>query len=105
MRDVLFGTDAANLFLDQEENLKKYNGKTFNVGGGAENGFNTSLLELIDVIDNNFPGKNINYSFAPWRDGDQKIYISNLRRIKQESRWKPETKILEGLKMMWQLYD
>lgn len=104
VRDALFGTDLASLYMDQIEKFDTYNGKTFNVGGGSEIGFNISLLELIDLIDNNFPGNKLTCKFASWRPSDLKIYISNLNRIKSVSGWMPTTKILDGLKKMWSSY-
>lgn len=104
VRDVLFATDLAGLYIDQIENIDRYNGRTFNIGGGCKKGFNISLLELVDLIDDNFPGNTLKCSYSSSRPSDQKIFISDLKRIGNFSSWRPTTKILEGLKKIWPSY-
>lgn len=104
VRDVLFSQDLAELYLEQIENIETFNRRTFNVGGGKADGFNVSLLELIELVDNNFPGKKLSYTFAPWRESDHKVYISNIDRLKKISKWRPTTKLIDGLKLMWKYY-
>lgn len=104
VRDALYATDVANLYLYEAEHLEKVNGKTFNVGGGTKTGFHTSLLELISLIDANFPGKKLTYSKKPWRGSDQRIYQSDISYVTKTTGWKPKTTLLEGLKHMWEQY-
>lgn len=104
IRDVLFGKDLADLYLMQAENMGKVDGKTFNVGGGSREGFHTSLLELIDLIDKEFPGKKLRYSFREWRKSDQKYYISDISLVQKVTGWKPSTNLIQGLRKMWENY-
>jgi len=104
VRDVLFAEDVADLYLYEAEQMEKVNGKTFNVGGGTSEGFHTSLLELIDLIDRNFPGKKLTFSKKPWRGSDQRIYQSNISYVQKTTGWKPRTNLLTGLKQMWDQY-
>lgn len=104
VRDALFATDLADLYLWEAEHIKKASGKTFNVGGGTRVGFTTSLLELIRLIDQNFPGKRLTYRFAPWRGSDQRIYESDITMVTKVTRWKPATTIITGLTRMWRAY-
>ncbi|NIT04148.1 NAD-dependent epimerase/dehydratase family protein, partial [Candidatus Saccharibacteria bacterium] len=48
VRDALFGTDLAKLYLEQLENIKKHQGQVYNVGGGPKH--TVSLLEVIDYL-------------------------------------------------------
>lgn len=105
VRDVLFATDVADLYLYEAEHIDKVNGKTFNVGGGTKDGFHTSLLELITLIDHNFSGKKLSYTHKPWRGSDQRVYLSNISAVTKSTGWKPTTKLLDGLKKMWVLYE
>ncbi|MBI3577102.1 NAD-dependent epimerase/dehydratase family protein [Candidatus Gottesmanbacteria bacterium] len=105
VRDVLFGADVARLYLTEAEAIEKFSGRAFNVGGGPQEGFHTSLLELITLIDSQFPGKRLRYRFAPWRDSDQKVYVSDIRRVVAATGWKPTTTLLKGLKIMWEAYE
>jgi len=105
VRDVLFATDVADLYLYEAEHIDKVIGKTFNVGGGIKEGFHTSLLELIRVIDANFPGKKLTFTKKPWRESDQWIYQSDISHVTNTTGWKPQTKLLDGLKKMWEQYE
>jgi CDP-paratose 2-epimerase len=43
---------------------------------------------------------------GPWRPGDQRIYISDIRKALRDLDWTPEVTIREGLQRMiedWQL--
>lgn len=105
VRDVLNATDLAKLYLYEIEHIEKVNGRTFNVGGGVKAGFTTSLIELIDLINQNFPGPSLKTVSKNWRVSDQRIYLSNISEVHRVTGWKPETKILMGLKKMWTAYS
>jgi CDP-paratose 2-epimerase len=47
-------------------------------------------------------GKKFDYKFGPWRPGDQKVYISNISKAKNDFDWSPEVSPIEGVK---KLYD
>ncbi len=102
VRDCLFGTDLAELYLLQMEKINQYSGKVFNVGGGPEEGFNTSLLEIIAHLNKNYPGPQLKLTFADWRPSDQRVYISDIRKVKKATGWKPKTDIAKGVQQIWQ---
>lgn len=49
----------------------------FNIGGGPNN--TLSLFELLDLIEAE-TGSRAEIRFEDWRPGDQKVYISDIRR-------------------------
>lgn len=104
VRDVLFATDVADLFIYQAEHMKACNGKTYNVGGGSRAGYHTSVLELIDLIDALFPGKPLRYTWFPWRKSDQRYYVSDIRRVMADTGWHPSVELAKGLSIMWDAY-
>jgi CDP-paratose 2-epimerase len=104
VRDLLFGTDVARLFLFEAEHIHLVNGQTFNVGGGSKPGFNTSLLEFIHLVDEEFPGPKLEYTLKPWRKSDHLYYISDLSRVYSFTKWQPSTPIRQGIRKMWQAY-
>ena len=55
-----------------------------------------SLLELINILNKKMNKRNKFQKFQ-WRPGDQKIYISNISKIKKEYDWSPKINISEGL--------
>jgi CDP-paratose 2-epimerase len=97
IRDVLFIDDLTNLYNIIANNIDTYKGQIYNIGGGINN--TLSLLELIDLLSSKL-GKEISYNFEPWRPGDQKIYISDISKIVEDSQWNIEYDINRGLDVM-----
>lgn len=91
VRDVLYIEDlvkAYDAFLDKNTN------GIFNTGGGGGN--TLSLLELLDILEE-LTGKRSPVSFANWRPSDQKVYISDISRAKEELKWIPKTTPKDGV--------
>ncbi len=97
VRDVLHVNDLVNAYLLARRKKKKSSGKIFNVGGGSEN--TMSLLELIDFLEK-FLNKKIKYKFSDWRPGDQKVYVSDISKIKKELGWEPKINPKKGVEML-----
>lgn len=101
VRDVLWGGDVAELYLDELENINGIAGEVFNVGGGKDN--TLSLLECMDTIQ-----KETDQAFVPefkdWRDADQKVYISNISKVKNKLGWSPKVSPQEGISLMIKEY-
>ncbi len=92
VRDVLYVDDlvkAYDLFI--ESNLKQ---EVFNIGGGSEN--TLSLLELLDLLKDSTDMR-AKISYDDWRPSDQKIYISDIGKIREKLKWKPEANPREGV--------
>ncbi len=98
VRDVLFISDLVRLFVRLSKSRKNKN-KIFNVGGGVNNSI--SILELIEMLEKKL-NENIQYKKYNWRPGDQKIYISNISKIKKEFNWIPKIRASHGLDMVIQ---
>lgn len=103
VRDLLFSQDVAELHIYEVEHMDALNGLTFNVGGGNHNGFNISIIEMIQTIDKLFPGKKLSHTYKPWRASDHRIFISNINKVISNTDWSPKTPIIDGLKMMWKI--
>lgn len=99
VRDILFVEDLVNAMLLAQKNISQLSGRAFNIGGGAGN--STSLLEVLNLI-SSLTGKPCRYSFADWRLGDQKYYVTNTQEFQKMTGWKPQFTIEDGLE---QLHD
>ena len=99
VRDVLFVDDLVAVFRCAIDAIDSVSGRTFNIGGGAEN--TLSLLELIEYLED-LSGRSVVYSFADWRPGDQPVYVSDIRRARVELNWSPTVSAREGAS---RLYD
>ena len=96
VRDALYGTDIARLYIMELEHIKKFKGKVFNVGGGMNN--TVSLLEAIELIDLIDRGRHTPFriKYGDWRMSDHKCYISDISKI--EKYWEPEVNVGLGLR-------
>ncbi|HME54880.1 MAG TPA: NAD-dependent epimerase/dehydratase family protein [Candidatus Lokiarchaeia archaeon] len=96
VRDVLFCIDHARAF-DLLATTPACYGEAFNLGGGPDN--TLTLLDLIELIDE-FTGKRSPVKYDAWRHGDQKVYISNIDKIKAVTGFVPEVKPREGVRQL-----
>jgi CDP-paratose 2-epimerase len=79
-------------------------GQVFNVGGGPSNTISiwTEFRDVLRPLIGELPSMN----FADFRPGDQKIYVSDIRKAQKLLGWAPSVKIAEGLEMLinnWKL--
>ncbi|SDY32702.1 NAD-dependent epimerase/dehydratase family protein [Halopenitus persicus] len=93
VRDVLYVEDLIRAY---DAFLQDPTGKpsVFNVGGGPEN--TTSLLEFLDLLEEE-TGSRPDVSFEDWRQGDQKVYVSDVSRAENKLHWVPEIGFEEGI--------
>jgi CDP-paratose 2-epimerase len=92
IEDLLDGYDAAFAAGD------KAVGRAFNIGGGTDNVL--SLLELLAYIEKR-QNRKLPYDFADWRPGDQKVFVSDIRRAKAELGWAPHVNVTKGLELLY----
>lgn len=95
VRDLLDARDLSAMYSVAIEHIDKTRGEIYNVGGGPENQRN--LLEVIDQI-GELTGKKPQYTFADWREGDQKSYVSDISKAKRVLDWEPRIAFEEGLR-------
>jgi len=94
VRDVLYVKDlirAYDAFLSDPEGKPA----VYNMGGGSKN--TTSLLEFLDMLEAQ-TGERTDISFDDWREGDQKVYISDISRAQNELDWEPEVDFETGIR-------
>jgi len=95
VRDILYVSDLVNAYDAFLKSDVKFG--VFNTGGGVEN--TLSLLELLDKIQVKTKKKS-KISFEDWRPSDQKVYISDISKIKKQLNWKPEVAPAQGIEKM-----
>ncbi len=95
VRDLLFVTDLVELFDLYLKNYKKIGSDVFNIGGGPQNA--ASLLQVLKIL-RELTKSEISTEIFDWRSGDQKIYVSNIKKAQNKIGWKPSTPIEKGLK-------
>jgi CDP-paratose 2-epimerase len=94
VRDVLFVEDLVDAFLLAQANRDRVSGEAFNIGGGPER--TVSLLELLDRIEK-LCGVLPPLRFETCRPGDQRYYVSDIRKFQAATGWRPRVGVDEGV--------
>ncbi|MGQ0645701.1 MAG: NAD-dependent epimerase/dehydratase family protein [Elusimicrobiota bacterium] len=97
VRDLLFVDDLVEAFLLSMRNIRKTQGRVFNVGGGPEN--TLSLRELTALLEKEL-GRRIPLRFSDWRPGDQRVYVSETKAVERTLGWKPVVRPAEGVRRL-----
>lgn len=98
VRDVLYVEDLFRAWDVVAQTLRPGEGRVYNIGGGAEN--TMSLLELIAYLEE-FQQEKLQYTFDAWRPGDQKVYVSNIAKARQELGWQPAIRPRAGIRLLY----
>jgi CDP-paratose 2-epimerase len=94
VRDILDVNDLVDFYEVALSKIDKIKGQIFNIGGGSGN--TVSLLELLDILKNKL-GYRMKTKFGDWRPGDQKIYVSDIRKAKKMLDWSPKINVSQGI--------
>ncbi|MFV2045118.1 MAG: NAD-dependent epimerase/dehydratase family protein [Anaerolineales bacterium] len=94
VRDILHVRDLITAFEAAIEHIDVSRGQAYNIGGGSHN--TLSLLELIDRLRAKVD-RPITLEFDDWRPGDQKVYVSDIRKAKGDLGWEPLIGVGVGL--------
>ena len=49
----------------------------------------------------NFTGHEIKVSYDKWRPGDQKVYVSNILKAKNDFGWEPKINVEHGVEKLY----
>ncbi len=96
VRDVLYVDDLVNAF--NKFIASSLTSSVFNIGGGSEN--TLSLNELLDIIRIRLEHE-VKLSYGPWRNSDQKAYVSDISKACAQLKWKPVISAEEGVDRLW----
>jgi CDP-paratose 2-epimerase len=97
VRDLLYVSDVVELYNLAIQNIDAVSGKAYNIGGGVGN--TLSLIELLKILRSRLR-KDIPFSSAPIRAGDQPVFIAGITKAEQDLGWKPVTPIATGFDKM-----
>ncbi|MFA6016673.1 MAG: NAD-dependent epimerase/dehydratase family protein [Patescibacteria group bacterium] len=88
VRDFIHIDDLFGLLDIQINNINKFSGNTYNVGGGIKN--SVSLKELTAMCEKVTGNKIQINSVNKTRPADLKLFITNAEKIKKLAHWKPK---------------
>jgi CDP-paratose 2-epimerase len=97
VRDVLWVGDLVEAYDSALRQIDRLSGRAYNIGGGP--GSTLSLLELRDLLRARF-GREVEHGFDDWRPGDQRVFISDIRKAHADFGWQPRVGPAEGVERM-----
>ncbi len=95
VRDLLWVDDLLGLYDACLE--RAVPGSIYNAGGGP--GQRASVLDVLGLLEA-ILGKRVEYGFAGWRPGDQKVFYSDNGKARSELGWEPVTDITTGVEKL-----
>ncbi len=97
VRDLVHIDDITKLYKLAFKNFTKVRGKAYNVGGGINNSL--SVIELLNFLQKKLDIK-LNFYKIKKRAFDQKIFISDNKKIYKDLKWKPLVSYKKGINQM-----
>jgi CDP-paratose 2-epimerase len=94
VRDVLYVDDVVDVYLRALARGSALRGDIVNIGGGPDK--TLTLLRLVAMLEQRL-GHAMDVAYEDWRPGDQRVYISDVRRAKQVFDWSPTTEVDDGV--------
>jgi CDP-paratose 2-epimerase len=100
VRDLLFVDDLLDAYDLAVAKIKTVSGKVYNLGGGPANilsvwaEFQPMLEKLI--------GRPLKVDTANWRPGDQRIYVSDIRKAAADIGWTPKVGVEQGIQILYE---
>jgi CDP-paratose 2-epimerase len=99
VRDVLHADDMKTLYKAAVDSIDLSAGNAFNIGGGLSNSL--SLLELFHELET-LLGVELIYEKQPVRVSDQRVFISDIEKVKKILGWSPKILSKHGVNDMVQ---
>ncbi len=97
VRDVLFVEDLLDAFDCAFARIDAAAGRVYNIGGGRDNAI--SIRDLLAYLEER-SGGSLALSYHDWRPGDQQVFISDIRRSRNELGWTPKTNWRSGVERL-----
>ncbi|MFZ0738910.1 MAG: SDR family NAD(P)-dependent oxidoreductase [Candidatus Acidiferrales bacterium] len=98
VRDLLYVDDLIELMMRAVQRIERTAGQVYNVGGGPAN--TISVWAELQAPLQHLLGKLPPVDYDEFRPGDQKIYVSDIRKAQQHLNWTPKVGVTEGLRQM-----
>ena len=99
VRDVLFVEDLVSALRLAAEKIERTAGKVYNIGGGPQNAL--AVWHECGPMLKRLRRQNVDVTFCDWRPGDQKCYVSDIRKATRELEWEPQIDKETGIRRLW----
>jgi CDP-paratose 2-epimerase len=100
VRDVLFIDDLVRALRLAVTKIDRTAGQIYNIGGGPRNAL--AVWREFGPMLERLSGRPSRVSFSDWRPGDQKCYVSDIRKAQRDLGWRPEVNAESGVRHLWE---
>jgi len=100
VRDILYIDDLARAFEAAVSHIDRAAGRVYNIGGGPARTL-TIWTETGPLLER-LAGHSLPVRYSEWRPGDQRIYVSDISRARDELGWEPQIDPEEGVRRLWE---
>jgi CDP-paratose 2-epimerase len=97
-RDVLFIDDLLDAYDLALERIDQVAGSIYNIGGGPDNVI--SIWKEFGPYLEQRLGYEIPVQDGDWRPGDQRLYVSDIRKASAELGWQPKVSVENGIQRL-----
>jgi CDP-paratose 2-epimerase len=98
VRDLLFIDDLLDVYDAAIARIDVAAGQVYNVGGGPAHTM-TIWADFGPILER-LRGHPIPVAHDGWRPGDQRIYVSDIRKARRELGWQPRVGVQEGIRRL-----
>ncbi len=99
VRDVLWVEDLLDAYEAVLKRPELATGEIFNIGGGPD--FTIAVWTETQPLLESLAGRPLVAVHHQWRPGDQRIYVSDIRKAKEMLGWQPTVSPSEGIERLW----
>ena len=100
VRDVLHIDDLVAAYQAGIDRIDALRGEVLNLGGGPDN--TLAIWSEFGPLLEELAGRPIAVIYGPWRPGDQRVFVSDVRRAAERLGWRPSVSPRDGIR---RLYD
>ncbi len=100
VRDILYISDLLDAYDLAIANIDHISGEVYNIGGGPDK--TISIWQEFGPMLEKLLGKPIPATQGDWRPGDQRVYVSDIRKAGRELGWTPKVGVEEGVQMLFE---
>ncbi len=100
VRDVLHIDDLVAAYQAGIDRIDDLRGEVLNLGGGPAN--TLSIWSEFGPLLEDLAGRPIAVERGPWRPGDQRVFVADIRRAEQALGWRPQVSPAEGVRRLYE---
>lgn len=99
VRDVLFVGDLVRALRLAVDKIDVTRGEVYNLGGGPAN--TLAIWSELGEIIAELRGSPVPVRYDAWRPGDQRVYVSDIRKAARDMGWAPRITTEVGVRRLW----